>query len=240
MISPENYVLDPINADEMDSIEQQMGRKIPSKLRNIVSKVGFLQNAIGGNWPQSTSEFIEMQESIPAGHVAFMNDGAGNYYVVSPENTLLLWDHEMGELVHEDSEFTSFINEFLRDPEPIDELSWHVQMAFDATDDQVVLSTLSEHFDIQVIVDWKFKDTSPAGVSTYLLQIKVVDQETLISKQIYDGWGHDIYYLNMVIPINEIAKHKDIFKAMESNQLLKFKLVNYGIMPTDLGHEDEI
>lgn len=240
MIEPDTYVLDPIDPDEMDSIESQMGRKVPTTFRKIFMKVGFLQNAISGDWPQSAREFIGMQECIPDGHVAFMNDGAGNYFVVSEQDVLMFWDHETGELSNHNSDLQTFINESLRDPEPVGDQSWHVQMAFDVIDEQSVLQALKKTFVLDLSGQWEFKDTSPAGVSTHLLRINEAGKPGLVSKQTYAGWEHDIIYYNRVIPIDEIGKHRMIFRNFENDPSFRFKLVNYGILPTELGDDEDI
>lgn len=235
IISSEIYILDPLSSEDISAIETALEKKIPEPLRSLLVKVGFLQNAISGDWPLSAQEFIEMQKWIPDGYTAFINDGAGNCYVTSDQGGLHLWDHEINRICNTEYDFISFIDNSLRDPEPINSLSWRVQMAFDAKDDEKVMSALSKYFCIHVVGQWTFKDISPAGVSTYLLPVSEAGRQTAISKQVYAGWSRDIYYLNKVIPIAEIAKHKEIFQIMERDQAIGFKLINYGILPTDIG-----
>jgi hypothetical protein len=237
MIDSEKYVLDPILEDQIAEIEEQIGQEIPNELRDVVSQVGFLQNAIGGDWPQSAREFIEMQEWIPEGHVAFMGDGAGNYYVVSTDSQLLFWDHETGGLTECSGDFKSFINGILLDPDPLDEVSWHVQLSFDVNEDQVIIELLVDGFGLHLLGGWEFKDTSPAGVSEYLMRFEENGKLGVISKLSYAGWDHDIVSFNRVIPIANISQHREMFQDFESDASLRFKLVNYGIMPTDLGDD---
>lgn len=240
LINSEKYVLDPIREAQMAEIEERIGQKIPGDLRDLVSKVGFLQNAIGGDWPQSANEFIEMQEGMPGVHVAFMGDGAGNSYVVSADNRLLFWDHETGEFSEKHGDFKSFINDLLREPVPLDELSWHVQLAFDVNQDQAVIKLLVDNFGLNPIGDWEYQETSVADVSSYHLRFKEDEKPGVISKLSYDGWDHDSIFFNRTIPISALSRYRQMFDDFESDKSLRFTLIDYGIMRTDIGNEDDI
>ena len=241
MISSDIYFLDPINTDEMSNIELNLGRKIQPSLRSVISKVGFLQNAIGGNWPRSTIEFIKMQELIPNGHVAFMDDGSGNYYVISSDNRIKLWDHEIDKIIStEFDDLDSFIYKSLLTPEPLTKQSWHVQMAFDVNHVQPIVDLLSDRFGLTFVGEWEYKDTSPSGVSCYLLGFTEPGNIGAITKQTYAGWNKDVIYCNRIIPIKDIKKYQRIFMDLESDSSLKFKLIDYGIMSTDSGNDKGI
>lgn len=125
-----NYVIDPIGNVDIVAIEQKIERAISVELREVISRFGFLQNMIGGDLAGNVAEFIDMQTYIPQEYVAFMSDGAGNYYVITPDNHVFFWDHETLELTETDS-FESFINGFIRQPEPLSEVSWHTQLSFE-------------------------------------------------------------------------------------------------------------
>jgi hypothetical protein len=96
-ITPENYMLDSLDPDVIAEIESELGCKIPEPLCSLLVRIGFLQNVIAGDWPGSRREFLSMQEYMPDGCVAFMGDGAGNYYVMCSDGKLVFWDHETNQ-----------------------------------------------------------------------------------------------------------------------------------------------
>ncbi len=85
-----------------------------------------------------------------------------------------------------------------------------------------------------LIRDWAFKDTSPDDVYTYTLPVTTEEGPSIVSKQRYEGWSNDIYYFNKVIPTSQIEQYKRIFDALENDTSVKFTLIDYGILPTDL------
>ncbi len=113
-------------------------------------------------------------------------------------------------------------------------------LSFDVNQVQAVIELLIDKFGLEIMGDWEFKDTSSSGVSEYLLRFEENGKPGVISKLSYGGWGHDIISFNRVIPIANISRHREMFQDFESDTSLRFKLVNYGIMPTDLGDDDDI
>ncbi len=233
-ITPENYMLDSLDPDVIAEIESELGCKIPEPLCSLLVRIGFLQNVIAGDWPGSRREFLSMQEYMPDGCVAFMGDGAGNYYVMCSDGKLVFWDHETNQTDGMDQDFEDFITGLVRDPEPPDKLAWRTQLAFDSNNDAVVLGLLGQYLGVKVAGDWAFKDTSPDDVYTYTLPVTTEEGPSIVSKQRYEGWSNDIYYFNKVIPTSQIEQYKRIFDALENDTSVKFTLIDYGILPTDL------
>jgi len=233
-IDREQYVLDELLPEALEEIEGVIGHRIPTPLREVLSKVGWLQNVFRGNWPQSCDEFIRMQELAPDGYTAFIDDGASNYYVMSEEGHLRFWDHEADVAHDTDEDFQSFMDGLIRAPEPSEDLAWHVQMAFNANGSDDVIELLAEHLGLTPVGAWAQKDTSSAGVTTHVLPVVVDGIDAQVSRQSYAEWDDDIFYLNRVIPIDRINAYRNIFQKLEEAECVQFKLVNYGILPADL------
>jgi hypothetical protein len=240
MINRDDYILDSIHEDVLRIIEARISRVIPTQLRELLATVGFLQNAIGSNWPESSEEFVRMQDQIPQEYVAFADDGAGNHFIVSIDNHVSLWNHE--ELTSNDMgmEIKAFISEIIRDPEPLDELSWQVQMAFSSNNEEIIFVTLFDEFGMRVMGEWQFDGTEKSGVSTFHRKVTSGSAHTRLEKLACDTWDVDIISHNLSIPIVDVPRYKNIFAQMRDNPALGFKLVNYGILPSDFdGKEDE-
>jgi hypothetical protein len=239
MIDKSLYVLDQLSDDSISIIELKSKRRIPTVLRKFMSEIGFLHNVIAGDWAQDEQSFVEMQEVVPNGYVAFMGDGCGNYYVTSDDESVLLWDHEDGKLHSQNCHFMEFIERYLREPEPIDSLSWQVQLSFDCSNETVIIDLLSKRFGLKTVGKWKFEEKSSAGVSSYILKYKSGNGDGSIGKLTNKDWEWDMISMDFTVPIQDIARYKRIFDELSSMNEIRFKLINYGILPTDLDDDDE-
>ncbi|TWT31348.1 SMI1/KNR4 family protein [Blastopirellula retiformator] len=223
------YIVTPLTLEEIDELESDCQRKLPEPIRQWLATVGAPQN-VCYRLPENESRFITMQQWTPAGYFAFASDEDldATFVLDDQANVYML---QLGSKKPEpvSGTFVEYVLANLAPREPIEEIKWHTQLAFQTDEEDIVLRELSEAFSLTDLGGWQYQDTSPAEVITYTNSCVSPNGDVKISRQEYNGWDAPIYYFNREVDIAQIRRLKSIFRRFEKLNI-GFKLIDYGLL----------
>lgn len=250
-------VFRPLNAEELQSLEREVGLPIPSALREYFGVVGLFEDLTArGNSDYEVftrlNEFREMRQFLvrefgpPAANLfPFAGDGAGDVIAVKegPEQAALFFaDHETHK-IREIGPFSDWLSSVVaaalaHNGSPNSQKKWCVQFSFRAATPEPILEVLRQFASVQ-LGEWSSEVVSPAGVRSSSASLTLGTEKLLLKKSEYHTWTQPMFSLDFDEPATLSASESRIrrFDAAFRAAGLGYKLVDYG--PLDMTLVDE-
>lgn len=228
------YVIHPISDEEIDALASALDRPLPTQIRELLRTIGCPQNFCR-RLPDDERKLVEMQRGAGDGCFVFASDPNEDPIVCDATGRVFRLDpyDRRHESVAESVE--AYVRLEAREPDPAPQ-AWHVQFTFQTNEVDEAMNALSEALGSKAETDWIHRDTSPAGVVTQCRRLSGPDGDYELSRLTYDGWESPTLALDYRFRPADIDRGRRIARRLEETPY-GFALVNYGILPYDLGLE---
>lgn len=232
----------PLTSSEVLEIESLLNKKTPNYYSQFLLKFGLRQDFVIG-LIDKINEFKKFDDYLPS-------EVQSNYICIGNNRNEDIW--LINAMDENDQQIYEWQPWYESKPSPLgfdfnnllenslNELKnnytnlatnanklWSVQFAIPTIEDSKLFNVLAT----QPLGEWRFVETSSAGVSSFATEIVLNNKTIPLSKLEYAEWPQPIYYFNYAEPIDNYATSEIL--AMDkilSASFEEYTLIDYGIM----------
>ena len=244
----DRVVCRPLSADELESLEQEVGLSIPSALREYFDVVGLFQDlTLYGHseyevfmrvdeFPQARNYLVRNFGQPAEELFPFADDGAGNLIAAKegPAQVKLFFaDHETME-IKEIGPFPEWLSSIVdaavaHGGSPNTQKKWHVQFSFRTATPAPILKVLRQFASVK-LGEWSSEGVSAAGVRSSAASLTLGKKQLVLKKSEYHTWTQPMFSLDFDEPASLAAADSRIHQLDAAFRAagLGYKLVDYG------------